>query len=151
MYQKILFASCLTEYCEHIFKVALELAKENNAKLWIYHGLETADEAQTPSEEDMKATEARLKETCVDKMKAQNFSNYMINVSAGNVVREITNLARNANIDVIVMGTSTQTPLGAAESAQSVRLGPVVSEVLLAAPCPVLVVPPHLVPGLARG
>ncbi len=151
MYKKILFTSCLTDYCEHIFKVALQLAKENNAKLWIYHGLETGSASDAPSEDDIKAAEARLKESCVDKMKAQDFSNYMINVSAGNPVREITTLARNANIDVIVMGTSTRTPTAAAESAQSLRLGPVVSEVLLAAPCPVLVVPPHLVPGLARG
>lgn len=151
MYKKILFTSCLTEYCEHIFKVALALAKENNAKLWIYHGLETADGDPVPSEEDIKAAEQRLKESCVNTMKAQNFSNYMINVSTGNVVREITTLARNANIDIIVMGTSTRTPIASAESAHGLHLGPVVSEVLLAAPCPILVVPPHLVPGLARG
>jgi len=151
MYKKILFTSCLTEYCQHIFKVALDLAIENKAKLWIYHGLETTAESQTPSEEEIKATEERLKETCVQAMKNRGFSDYMINVSAGKPSREITSLARNAGIDVIVMGTSTRTPLSAAESAQSLHLGPVVSEVLLSAPCPVLVVPPQLVPGLARG
>ena len=151
MYKKILFTSCLTEYCRHIFKVALDLAIEHKSKLWIYHGLEVDGGNEAPSEEDIKATEERLKETCVQTMKKRGFSDYMINVSAGKVPREITSVARNAGIELIVMGTSTRTPLAAAESVQSLRLGPVVSEVLLSAPCPVLVVPPQMVPGLARG
>ena len=39
MLKKILFGTCLTEYCNHIFTYALNLSKENGAKLWIYHGL----------------------------------------------------------------------------------------------------------------
>lgn len=39
MYKKILFATCLTDYCDHIFNFALKLATEKDAKLWIYHGL----------------------------------------------------------------------------------------------------------------
>jgi hypothetical protein len=39
MYRKILVGTCLTEYCDHIFRFALNLAKEHSAKLWIYHGL----------------------------------------------------------------------------------------------------------------
>ena len=38
MFKKILFGSCLTEYCDHIFNYALNLAKINDDKLWIYHG-----------------------------------------------------------------------------------------------------------------
>ena len=43
MYKKILFGTCLSEYCDHIFNFALNLAIENNAKLWIYHGLGRLD------------------------------------------------------------------------------------------------------------
>ena len=39
MYKRILFSTCMTEYCGHVFTFALNTAKENNAKLWIYHGL----------------------------------------------------------------------------------------------------------------
>ncbi len=39
MYKKILFNTCLTEYCDDIFNFALNLAMKNDAKLWIYYGL----------------------------------------------------------------------------------------------------------------
>ena len=39
--------------------------------------------------------------------KKQNFTNYSINVSDGDVVSEISKLARNAGIEAMVMGTST--------------------------------------------
>lgn len=149
MYKKILFTSCLTEYCDHIFKFALNLARENDAKLWIYHGLGALNLSETQAVAEIKKAEERLQAAYVDKMKKLNFTNYMINVTQGDVVREITKLAKNVQIDVLVMGTSTKTPIDMGGSPHAAKLGPVVKDVLLASPCPVLVIPPALVPGLA--
>ena len=75
----------------------------------------------------------------------------MINVSAGDEVSEISKLARNAQIDVMVVGTSTKTPLEVGEGAMNSTLGSTVNKTILKAPCPVIVVPPALVPGLVQG
>ena len=151
MFKKILFGSCLTEYCDHIFNYALNLAKENDAKLWIYHGLGRLNLSEEKVLETINQAEAKVKEVYVDKMKKQDFTNYAINVSDGDVVSEISKLARNAGIDVMVMGTSTNAPIELGESANTGPLGPITAETILWAPCPVIIVPPALVPGLARG
>jgi nucleotide-binding universal stress UspA family protein len=147
MFKKILFGTCLTEYCDHVFNFALNLARENNAKLWIYHGLGPG----TTTDDIKKAAEGKVAEAYVRKMKDRGFTDYMINVSDGDVVSGLAKLARDAQIDLLVMGTSTQTPLEIAEAAQPGKLGPTAAETLLASPCPVLVVPPSMIPGLAQG
>jgi nucleotide-binding universal stress UspA family protein len=151
MFKKILFGSCLTEYCDNIFNFALNLARENDAKLWIYHGLGRLNLSGEKVIEAIKQAEAKVKEAYVDKMKKQDFNNYAINVSDGDVVSEISKLARNAGIDAMVMGTSTAAPIELAESVNTGPLGSVAAETILWAPCPVIIVPPALVPGLARG
>ena len=151
MYKKILFGTCLTEYCDHIFSFALKLAKENNAKLWIYHGLGRLKGNTETIVQAIKEGEKRVAGAYVERMKSQGFSNYAINVSAGDVASEISKLARNAAIDVLVMGTSTQVPIAVAESVTVRPLGKIASETILSAPCPVLIVPPSMIPGLARG
>jgi nucleotide-binding universal stress UspA family protein len=84
-------------------------------------------------------------------MKRQDFTNYAINVSDGDVVSEFSKLARNAGIDAMVMGTSTAAPLAVGESVNTGPLGSPGTETILWAPCPVIIVPPALIPGLARG
>ena len=54
MYKKILFGTCLTDYCGHIFNFALNLAIENNARLWIYHGLSHNDLSEGEAIEKIK-------------------------------------------------------------------------------------------------
>lgn len=150
MYKKILFCACLTEFCEHGFKFSLKTAKENDARLWIYHGLGRLNMSEDEVTNAVKDAENRMGELFGEKMKQQGFDNYAINVSDGDVVSEITKLARNINADVTIMGTSTKPPLAAGESANMSPLGTVTAETLLWAPCPVLVVPPAMVPGLTR-
>ena len=151
MFKKILFGTCLKEYCDHIFNFALNLAMENDAKLWIYHGLGRLNVSAEKVEEAIDEAEARAKELYVERMKNQGFTNYVINVSDGDVVSEMSKMARNVAIDIIVMGTSTEAPIAVGESINVGPLGPVATETLLLAPCPVLIVPPALIPGLARG
>jgi len=151
MYKKILFGTCLTEYCNHIFNFALNLAQENDAKLWIYYGIGPLKLDETKTEQAIKEAETKVAQAYVGQMKKSGFDNYAINVSDGNVVSEISTLARNAAVDILVMGTSTNTPLAMGESTNIGSLGPITADILLWAPCPVIVVPPSLIPGLARG
>lgn len=111
MYKKILFGTCLSEYCDHIFNFALNLAIENNAKLWIYHGLGRLDLSEEETIKKIKDSETRMVEAYAERMKNRGFSDYMINVSDGDQVDKMSNLAKNADIDAIIIGTSTKTPL----------------------------------------
>jgi nucleotide-binding universal stress UspA family protein len=150
MNKKILFCTCLTEYCEHIFNVALNMTKEGNAKLWIYHGLGRLNSSEEKAIEAIKEAEARVDEAYRDKLKKHGLNDYMINISEGNVATEICKLARDAKIDLIVMGTSTRAPMDVGESMNIGPLGSTTAGTLLRSPCPVLVVPPAMVPGLTR-
>jgi len=149
MYKKILFPTCLTQFCEHIFTHVLNLAVENNAKLWIYYGLGRQSLNEDELNEEIKKAEARVKEAYGKKL-ADKGVDYMINVSDGDVVSELTKLARNAKIDAIIMGTGTTAPLATGEDVRVGPLGRVTADTLLWAPCPVLVIPPSWVPGLTR-
>ena len=151
MVKKILFGTCLTEYCEHIFNFALNLAKENDAKLWIYYGIGRLNLDEAKTEQAIKEAEDKVAQAYVKQMKDRGFDNYAINVSDGDVVSELSKLARNAAVDLMVMGTSTDTPLAVGESTDVGSLGPITAEALLWAPCPVMIIPPSLIPGLARG
>ena len=152
MYKKILFSTCMTEYCDHIFNYTVNLAQENSAKLWIYYGLGRLnydDEAQV--EKAIKQAGEKVGQAYIQKMRDRDFTDYAINVSDGDVVSEISKLARNAGIDLMVMGTSTDTPLAMGGTTNIGPLGEITAETLLWAPCPVMVIPPALIPGLATG
>jgi nucleotide-binding universal stress UspA family protein len=151
MYKKILFGTCLTEYCNHIFNFALNLAKENDAKLWIYYGLGRLNLDESKVEQAIKEAETKVAKAYVEQMKERGFENYAINVSDGDVVSEFSKLARNAAVDLMVMGTSTNAPLAMGESTNVGPLGPTTAETVLWASCPVMIIPPSLIPGLARG
>ena len=151
MYQKILFNTSLTEYCDHIFNFALNLALENDAKLWIYHGLGRLNGNKGKVELLIKEGEAKVAQAYVEQMRERSFDNYAINVTDGDVVGEISKLARNAAVDLMVLGTSTELPLSMGESPNVESFGTVATNAILRAPCPVLVVPPSMIPGLARG
>ena len=151
MYKKILFSTCLTEYCGHIFNYAVNLAKENDAKLWIYYGLGRLNLDEAKVEQAIIEAEAKVTDAYVGQMKDRGFDNYAINVSDGDVVSEISKLARNSGVDLMVMGTSTDTPLAMGGSPNVAPLGTTTADAVLWAPCPVMIIPPSLIPGLARG
>ncbi|MCK5836749.1 MAG: universal stress protein [Desulfobacula sp.] len=151
MYKKILFGTCLTEYCNHVFHFALNLAQENDAKLWIYYGLGRINLDETEVVKAIKKAEAEVAQAYVKQMKDRDFNDYAINVSDGDVVSEFSKLARNAAVDLMVMGTSTEVPLAMGEGSNVRHLGKTTADALLWAPCPVMIVPPSLIPGLARG
>ncbi|MBW1636256.1 MAG: universal stress protein [Deltaproteobacteria bacterium] len=150
MYKKILYNTCLTEYCDHVFNFALNLAEENNARLLIYYGIGRLNGGDNV-EELIKEGESKVAEAYVGRMKERAFDNYAINVTDGDAAGELSKLARNAGADLMVMSTSTELPLDTGESPQDESFSKLTAEALLRAPCPVLVIPPSLIPGLARG
>lgn len=79
----------------------------------------------------------------------KKITEYAIHVTVGDEASEISKLARDEGIDLMVMGTSAKVPIAAGESVTARPLGPVVAETVLVAPCPVMIVPPSLIPGLA--
>lgn len=149
MFTKILFGTCLTEYCDHIFNFAMNLTKEHDAALWIFYGLGPIGKGLEAIEKEIKKAEEEVSQAYVERLKQKGID-YRINITAGDVVAELVGLARNAGIDLLIAGTSTKTPLAAGGSPADNSLGQVVSQVLLRSPCPVLVVPPALIPGLSQ-
>jgi len=103
------------------------------------------------SKKAIEKPEAKVGGSLCGANEAQGFSNYAINVSDGIVVSELSKLARNAAVDLMVMGTSTKVPLATGEGTNVGSLGPIIGDIILWAPCPVLIIPPSLIPGLARG
>ena len=61
----------------------------------------------------------------------------IVRASVGGAAHAIADAARDANADVIVVGTRGHTPLG------GLLLGSVTTRLLHVAPCPVLAVPTH--------
>lgn len=124
------------------------MAIENDAKLWIYHGLGRLKMGQAGVEAAINEAEAKVKTAYADKMKARGFNNYQINVTEGDVISELTKLARNTSADIMVMGTSTDAPIDTGDSTNVGSFGETAQEIILWVSCPVLVVPPSMVPGL---
>jgi nucleotide-binding universal stress UspA family protein len=150
MFKKILVCTDLSKYCDLVISYGLNMAKEYDARLWIYHGLGRLHLGEEETEQAIKKGEARVVEAYGDKIKKNGLEKYTINVSDGDVVSEITKLARNAGVDTIVMGPSAKEPTAVGEGVRVAPLGPVATDTILWAPCPVMIIPPALLPGLTR-
>lgn len=150
MFKKILICTDLSKYCDHVVSYGLNMAKEHDARFWIYHGLGRLHLSEEETEQEIKRGEARMVEAYMDRIKKSGLEKYTINVSDGDVVSEITKLARNIKTDIILMGPSTKEPTAAGEDVRVAPLGPVTTDTILWAPCPVMIIPPALLPGLTR-
>lgn len=150
MFKKILVCTDLTKYCDYVFSYSLNMAKEYDATLWIYYGLGRLHLTEEETVQEIKRGEARAAEAYVDKIKKSGLEKYNINVSDGDIVSEITKLARNTGVDTIIMGPSTKEPSAVGEQIRVAPLGPVTTNTILWAPCPVMIVPPAMLPGLTR-
>jgi nucleotide-binding universal stress UspA family protein len=151
MIKKALFCTDLTRYCDYVFDYVLNAAIKYKARLWIYHGLGRVHLSDKKTAEEIKKAGARVVKAYTAKMKKRGFDKFVINVTDGDTVTEITKLARDAKVDVIFMGPSTKEPVAVGEAVRVAPLGRVVTETILWAPCPVMVVPPAMLPGLTRG
>jgi len=152
MFKKVLTATDLLEACDAAVLTALELAKQNNARLYILHVLESSysgkyrqfvkdfktGEEIVASAEYEEMVKKELDKTCGGALKP--YGNYEIKVTPGFPWMEILRWARKENVDLIVLGPHA----GRAEEKGVVRItdriGNTVEGVIMRARCPVMVV-----------
>lgn len=152
MFKRILTATDLLEACDAAVLTALEIAKQNKAKLYILHVLESSysgkyrqfvkhfktGEEIVANEEYKKMVKEELDKKCAGALKP--YGNYEIKVTPGFPWMEILRWARKENMDLIVLGPHA----GRAEEKGVVRttdrIGSTVEGVIMRARCPVMVV-----------
>lgn len=149
MFQKILFATCLREACDHAARMAFEITQKYDAHLYIFnvfgmptHGysqvvidLITGDEVML-NEEYVNWVKEEIAGYCDPMLKKTK--RYSFEVSIGFPHREILRFARQIDPDLIIMGGSTGDPEVSAYK-RSIA-GSTVQRVAKAARCPVLIV-----------
>jgi len=134
--ENILFATDLEPSAEPSLFYALDLARRYNATLYTVNVL-----PHLPFVESAEPDPEQMKLMAKDKLKvmAASFTNIKHEelVGQGEVADIIATLARQHNIDLIVIGTGGREGLG------KLLLGSVAEEVFRKAECPVLTVGPH--------
>ena len=122
MFKRILTATGTPDACEPALITALEIAKQNQGKLFILHVMEATyrhecgpqesvkdfktGEAVAPTHEYKEAVKAELDKKCEGALKP--FGNYEINVVEGRPGIEIRRWARKVGADLVVMGPHTE-------------------------------------------
>ena len=149
MFQKILFATCLREACDHAARMAFVLAQKYDAHLHVFNvfGVPTHGYSQVVTDL-ITGDKVMLDEEYVDWVKEEiggycdqmlkKTKKYSFEVTIGFPHREILRFARRIDPDLIIMGGST----GDAEVSayKKCMTGSTIQRVAKAARCPVLVV-----------
>ncbi|MFH1993541.1 MAG: universal stress protein [Pseudomonadota bacterium] len=149
MFQKILFATCLREACDHAARTAFDIAQRCNAHLYVFNvfGVPTHGYSQVVTDL-ITGDEVMLNEDYVDWVKEEivgycdqmlkKTKKYSFEVTIGFPHREILRFARHIDPDIIIMGGSTGDPIVSAYKKS--MTGSTIQRVAKAAQCPVLVV-----------
>jgi nucleotide-binding universal stress UspA family protein len=153
MLKRILTATGAPDACEPALITALEIAKQNQGKLFILHVIEATyrhecgpqesvkdfktGEAVAPTHEYKEAVKAELDKKCEGALKP--FGNYEINVVEGRPGIEIRRWARKVGADLVVMGPHTERVEEEKELAGAPR-GDTVEDVISFIPSPVMIV-----------
>jgi nucleotide-binding universal stress UspA family protein len=151
MFKRVLTATHLLEACDAVVLTAMEIAAQDQGKLFILHVLEPSyfhecgpletvrhfrtGEEIASSPEYREAVKNALDEKCGGALKP--YGNYQIDISYGRPSVEIRRWARKFNADLIVVGSH------AAKIEEGYRgnlIGDVVEDVIMHANVPVMVV-----------
>jgi len=141
-FEKILFASDLSEFSEYAGKYAMSLAQKYSSKLYVVHVVEPVErftytfDFALDYETHYKTMENRAKELLneiVDSVREKGLDTEGILLS-GEPFVEIIKCAREREVDLIVMATHGRTGI------EHLLLGSVTEKVLRKSPCPVMVV-----------
>lgn len=149
MFQKILFATCLRDACNHAARLAFEITQKYDAHIYVFNvfGVPTHGYSQVVTDL-ITGDEVMLNEEYVDWVKEEivgycdqmlkKTKKYSFEVTIGFPHREILRFARRIDPDLIIMGGSTGDLQVSAY--KRCMTGSTVQRVAKAAQCPVLVV-----------
>jgi nucleotide-binding universal stress UspA family protein/CheY-like chemotaxis protein len=110
MFKKVLFAALPTEASERAADMAFALAKQSNAKLYIFHAYGVDSNGWggirhvVPSGK-VEEIQGKIAHYYQEKIEKFGVQNYTIEVVAGMPHSEILRFARNKTVDLIVMGS----------------------------------------------
>ncbi len=152
MYKNILVATDMLAVCDTAVLTAAEIAKQNNAKLYILHVLESAysgkyrqfvkhfktGEEIVSGTEYEEAVKEELDKTCGEALKA--YSNYEIKVTAGFPWEGTLRWARKKGADLIVLGPHSGRAKEKGVARVSGTIGSTVEGVVMHERCPVMIV-----------
>jgi len=139
--KNILFATDFSAAADAAAPFAIQIARRYGAKVYGVHVNPFDNYTAAAPEAWAAMAEAADKET---KEHAQRLNDQLkgieheVMIGEGNIWEVISNLIKEKEIDLIVLGTRGRTGLGKA------LLGSVAEEILRQAPCPVLTVGPHV-------
>jgi nucleotide-binding universal stress UspA family protein len=124
MFKKVLTATGISDACDPALITALEIAKQNQGKLFIIHVLEATyrhecgpqesvkdfktGEAVAPTHEYKEAVKEDLDKKCAGALRP--YGNYEMNVVEGRPGIEIRRWARKFGADLIVLGPHVERP-----------------------------------------
>ena len=152
MYKNILATTDLLAVCDTAVLTAAEIAKQNDAKLYILHVLESAysgkyrhfvkhfktGEEIVSGADYEEAVKQELDKTCGEALKP--YSNYEIKVTAGFPWKETLRWARKKGADLIVLGPHSGRAEEKGVARVSGTIGSTVEGVIMHERCPVMVV-----------
>ncbi len=132
-FSHILFGTDFSKQADSAFKYALAAAKEFNSEMTLFHALDISGKVldQNEIEDRLMAARKRIRERYVKQM--DDFRNYDIEVLEGVPYVEIVKLARERQVDCIVMAHHTMEL-----DPEQARIGSTVEQVILRANCPVV-------------
>ena len=151
MFNKLLVATDSIEACDAAVLAAAEIAKQNDAKLYILHVLESAysgkyrhfvkhfetGEEIVSSADYEEAVKEKLDRTCGEALKP--YSNYEIKVTAGFPWEETLRWARKKGADLIVLGPHSGRAEEKGVTRVSGTIGSTVEGVVMHERCPIMI------------
>ncbi len=152
MFGKILFATSASPACDNAAKVAFELARRNEARLYVFHVLGVPTRGFGQYVRDLKSGEEEvadadyrewvteeLKHVYEAQFKEFGPPNAALQLAVGVPHTEILRFARQEGVDLIVMGAHGRDEDAAASRVRSI-IGNTMQKVAKSARCPVLIV-----------
>ncbi|MFQ5956603.1 MAG: universal stress protein [Candidatus Brocadiales bacterium] len=125
---------------QEAFKYAAHIARTESAKLYLVHVIDVRSfghespldfDVPKPGEETIKSIREELVKKAADEVQGVNIESVVV---VGVPVKDILNVAKDKDVDIIVMGTHGRTGL------PHMVIGSVAENVVRKAPCPVLTV-----------
>ncbi|MBI5119079.1 universal stress protein [Candidatus Poribacteria bacterium] len=139
--EKILFPTDFSEHSNHAFGYALSFAKEYGAKLYLLHVIEDVqylanaymfDVPIMPSFADMEQNRLKEMQEFIEREVTDSSIQIEKSIRRGRPFLEIIQMAREENVDLIVIATHGRGGL------EHVLFGSTAEKVVRKSPCPVL-------------